>query len=93
MTQLNSKSIMSILQEELNKDGYFLKEMVKNIMQQLMEEERDTQVGVLSHQRDNTKRKTNRNGYKPRSFNTRVGSLLLAKPQIQEFACLQDPII
>jgi hypothetical protein len=30
-----------------------------------MEEERDTQVGVLSHQRDNTKRKANRNGYKP----------------------------
>jgi transposase-like protein len=43
-------------------------------------------VGVLSHQRDNAKRKANRNGYKPRSFNARVGSLLLAKPQIREFA-------
>ena len=86
MTQLNSNSIMSILQEELNKDGDFLKQMVKNIMQQLMEEERDTQVGVLSHKRDDSKRKANRNGYKPRSFNTRVGRLLLAKPQIREFA-------
>jgi len=86
MTQLNTNSIMSILQEELNRDGDFLKEMVKSIMQQLMEEERDTQVGVLSHQRDNTKRKANRNGYKPRSFHTRVGNLLLAKPQIREFA-------
>ena len=54
-------------------------------MQQLMEEERDQQVGVLSHQRDNTKRKANRNGYKPYSFQTRVGNLLLAKPQIREF--------
>ena len=86
MTQLNSKSIKAILQEELNKDGDFLKQMVKHIIQQIMEEERDTQVGVLSHKRDNTKRKANRNGYKSRSFNTRVGNLLLAKPQIREFA-------
>ena len=86
MTQLNSKSIKSILQEALSKDGDFLKEMVKSIMQQVMEEERDQQVGVLSHQRDNTKRKANRNGYKSRSFHTRVGNLLLAKPQIREFA-------
>jgi putative transposase len=85
MTQLNSKSIKAILQEELNKDGDFLKQMVKHIIQQIMEEERDTQVGVLSHKRDDTKRKANRNGYKPRSFNTRVGNLLLAKPQIREF--------
>jgi len=63
-----------------------MKEIVKRTLQQLMEEERDQQVGVLSHQRDDTKRKANRNGYKPRSFNTRVGRLLLAKPQIREFA-------
>jgi len=86
MTQLNSKSIKKILQEELDKDGDFLKEIVKNIMQQIMEEERDQRGGVLSHQRDITKRKAVRNGYKPRSFNTRVGKLLLAKPQIREFS-------
>ncbi len=85
MTQLNSNSIKTILQEELGKDGDFLKEMVRSIMPEVMEEERDAQVGVLSHKRDNTKRKANRNGYKPRSFNTRVGSLLLSKPQIREF--------
>jgi len=61
----------------------FYKERVRSIIQEVMEEERDEQVGVLSHQRDNTKRKANRNGYKSRSFNTRVGSLLLAKPQIR----------
>ena len=86
MTQLNSKSIKSILQEALSKDGDFLKEMVRMLLQEMMEEERNTQVGVLSHQRDNTRRRANRNGYKPRSFNTRVGNLLLAKPQIREFA-------
>ena len=86
MTQLNSKSIKTILQEALTKDGDFLKEMVRMLLQEMMEEERDQQVGVLSHQRDNAKRKANRKGYKPRSLNTRVGNLLLAKPQIREFA-------
>ena len=33
MTQLNTNSIMSILQEELNKDEDFLKKMVKSIIQ------------------------------------------------------------
>ena len=60
--------------------------MVRMLLQEIMEEERDQQVGVLSHQRDNSKRKANRNGYKSRSFNTRVGNLLLAKPQIREFS-------
>jgi len=86
MTQSNSKSIQEILQEALYKDGDFLKEILRRVLQQVMEEERDRQVGVLSHERDDVKRKANRNGYKPRSFNTRVGNLLLAKPQIREFA-------
>jgi putative transposase len=86
MTQLNSKSIQEILQGALHEDGDFLKEILRRVLQQIMEEERDRQVGVLSHERDNQKRKANRNGYKPRSFQTRVGNLLLAKPQIREFA-------
>jgi len=75
MTQINSKSIKTILQEVLDKFGNFLKEMVKNILQQLMEKKIDQQIGVLSHKRDNNKRKTNRNDYKPRSFNIRLSSL------------------
>jgi len=68
MTQLNSKSIKTILQEALAKDGDFLKEMVRMLLPEIREEERDAQVGVLSHQRDDTKRKANRNGYKPRRY-------------------------
>ena len=86
MTQQNNKSIQTILQEAIRKDGDFLKEILRRVLQQVMEEERDQQVGVSSHERDNQKRKANRNGYKTRSFNTRVGHLLLAKPQIREFA-------
>ena len=63
--------------------------MVGMLLQEMVEEERDTQVGVLSHQRDNTKRRTNRNSYKPKSFNTRAGYLLLVKPRIREFTSLQ----
>ncbi len=33
MTQLHSKSIQTILQEALNKDGDFLKEIVRRILQ------------------------------------------------------------
>jgi len=55
----------AILQEALKKDEDFMKEILKTTLQQLMEEERDQQVGVLSHERDNQKRKTSRNGYKP----------------------------
>jgi transposase-like protein len=54
-------------------------------MQEIMEEERDEQIGVAPYERDNTKRKANRNGYRFRSFNTRVGALLLAKPQIRDY--------
>ena len=46
MTQLNSKSIHAILQEVLEKDGDFLKEILGRILQELMEEERNQQVGV-----------------------------------------------
>ena len=35
MTQLNSKSIKSILQEALSKDGDFLKEMVSKKLQHI----------------------------------------------------------
>ena len=41
---------------------------------------------MLSHEKDNTKRKANRNGYKSCSLNTRVSHLLLEKSQIRKFA-------
>ena len=82
MTQINSKSIQAILQEAREKDEDFIKELLKMLLQQVMEKERDQQMGVLSHKRDDMKRKANRIGY-ARSLNTRVGKLLLAKPQIR----------
>jgi len=63
-----------------------MKELVRRLLQELTEEERDQHVGVSSHKRDQAKRKATRNGYKKRSLNTRFGHLQLAKPQIREFA-------
>ena len=67
MTQLNSKSIQAILQEALSRDGDSLKEMVRMLFQEIMEEERDQPVGVLSPQRDHTKRKADYYWPNPRS--------------------------
>jgi hypothetical protein len=47
MTQQNSKSIQEILQEALKEDGDFLKEILRRVLPQVMEEERDQQIGVL----------------------------------------------
>ena len=51
-----------------------------------MEEERDQQLGVSSHKREQKKRKATRNEYKLQSLNIRVCHLQLAKLQIREFA-------
>lgn len=70
MTQLNSKSIHAILQEALDKDGNFLKEIVRRIIQQLMEEERSQQVGVLSHRGIKSKERPIETATSPVPFNT-----------------------
>ena len=44
MTQLNSTSLKGILQETQEKDEYFIKELVRRLLQELMEKERNEQV-------------------------------------------------
>jgi transposase-like protein len=85
MTQLNSTSLREIFQETLKEDKDFIKELLRRLLQEFMEKERDEQVGVAQYVRDKSIRKATRNGYKSRSLNTRVGNLKLEKPQIREF--------
>ena len=85
MTQLNSTSLREIFQEALKEDKDFIKELLRRLLQEFMEEERNQQVGVSSYVRDKSIRKATRNGYKSRSLNTRVGNLKLKKPQIRKF--------
>ncbi|HCL90599.1 MAG TPA: hypothetical protein DHW70_04690 [Candidatus Atribacteria bacterium] len=86
MTQLNSTSLREIFQEALKEDKDFIKELLRRLLQEFMEEERDQQVGVSSYVRDKSIRKATRNGYKSRSLNTRVANLKLKKLQEEEFS-------
>lgn len=85
MTQSNVSKNYEIFQAALEKDSDFLKELLKATVQEILEEERNAQIGVGDHVRDDAKRQGNRNGYKPRRLKTRVGELELLKPQIREF--------
>lgn len=85
MTQINDKGFKEILQEAIEEDGDFMKELLRFMLQQLLEYERDEQIGVDKYERDNNERKCSRNGYKERSLNTRLGKIELRKPQIKEF--------
>lgn len=85
MTQINNKEIKGILQEAIEKDGDFMKDLLSFMLQQLLEHERDMQIGVDKYERDDNQREGSRNGYKERTLNTRLGKLNLKKPQIREF--------
>jgi putative transposase len=59
----------------------FLKEIVERVLQELLEAEMTEHIGAASYERTE-KRKGQRNGYKPRTLRTRVGTLNLAVPQV-----------
>lgn len=85
MTQINNKSFKEILQGAIKEDGDFMKGLLRFMLQQVMEYERDNQTRVLKYERDEGRRKGSRNGYKDRSLNTRLGRMRLKKPQIREY--------
>ncbi|MEA3507140.1 MAG: transposase, partial [Elusimicrobiota bacterium] len=85
MTQLNGTELRELLQEAVAKDGDFVKEVLGEVLQEFLEMERDSQIGVDKHERDDENRFGTRNGYKDRQLNTRVGTLNLKKPQIREY--------
>lgn len=64
-------------------DGDFLREGVRLLAQLVMEGEVTEQVGAAKYQRT-AERKTQRNGYRDRDWDTRVGSIELAIPRLRE---------
>ncbi len=64
-------------------DPGFLKEIVERVLQELLEAEMTEHVGAAPYQRT-TERKGQRNGHKPRTLRTRVGTLNLLVPQDRE---------
>jgi putative transposase len=64
-------------------DAEFLREIVERVLQEVLEAEMTEHVGAVPHERTDT-RKGHRNGHKPRTLRTRVGTLNLLVPQDRE---------
>ena len=70
-------------EEVLLDDPAFLREIVERVVQQILEAEMSEHIGAAPYERAQ-KRKGHRNGYKPRTLRTRVGTLNLLVPQDRE---------
>jgi putative transposase len=74
---------VELAQEVLLDDPGFLRRLVERVVQQMLEAEMTEHVGAAPHERTDA-RKGHRNGYKPRTLRTRVGTLNLLVPQDRE---------
>jgi putative transposase len=83
MTQDHRKTSTQIAQEALLDDAGFLKEVLERVLQEWLEAEMTEHVGAVPYERA-AGRKGHRNGHKPRSLRTRVGTLNLLVPQDRE---------
>ena len=84
MTRLEkSKALMEMVQSVFGEEKDLLAEIVRQGLQSIMEAERDLYVGVEPYERSE-ERKTTRNGYKPRQWTTRVGTIELQVPKTRD---------
>jgi putative transposase len=83
MTQDHRRVDAHMAQEILLDDPAFLREIVERVVQQLLEAEMTEHIGAAPYERSVT-RTGHRNGYKPRTLRTRVGTLNLLVPQDRE---------
>jgi putative transposase len=67
----------------LLEDPNFLREIVERVLQEMLEAEMTEHIGAAPYERSAT-RTGHRNGYKPRTLRTRVGTLNLLVPQDRE---------
>jgi putative transposase len=83
MTQDHRRLDAQTVQGILLDDPDFLHEIVERVLQELLEAEMTQHIGAAPHERTNT-RMGHRNGHKPRTLRTRVGTLNLLVPQDRE---------
>jgi transposase-like protein len=69
-----------LTQEILLEDPNFLRQIVERVLQEMLEAEMTEHIGAAPYERSAT-RTGHRNGYKPRTLRTRVGTLSLLVPQ------------
>jgi putative transposase len=83
MTTDHRRPDTRVAQEVLLDDADFLREIVERVLQEVLEAEITEHVGAAPHERTDA-RKGHRNGHKPRTLRTRVGTLHLLVPQDRE---------
>lgn len=80
MANSNSRLGNGVAQAALVDDPEFLRRIVEEVIQELLEVEMTNHVGAAPYERTDSRR-GQRNGYKPRALRTRVGTLSLLVPQ------------
>ena len=83
MAHHNRKVDEQMAQHILLDDPSFLKEIVERLIQELLEAEMTEHIGAAPYERAE-KRTGHRNGHKPRTLRTRVGTIKLLVPQERE---------
>lgn len=83
MTTDHRRLDTQLAQGVLLDDPSFLKEIVERVVQELLEAEMSEHIGAAPYERNAT-RTGQRNGHKPRTLRTRVGTLNLLVPQDRE---------
>jgi transposase-like protein len=74
MAHHNRKVVEEMVQGTLLDDPGFLKEIVERVLQEMLEAEMTEHVGAAPYERSE-RRTGHRNGHKPRTLRTRVGTL------------------
>jgi len=89
-----SMALLDLLRKQgLDGDVDFLRESMRTLSQRLMELEVDEHVGAARYART-AERSGQRNGYRERQWDTRVGSMTLAVPRVRDgsyFPALLEP--
>src|SRR5919202_6045222 len=75
-------ALVDVLRKGADPQADFLQEGVRWLVQGLMEAEVSAQIGAGRYERTD-ERTTQRNGYRPRPWDTRVGTLELAIPKLR----------
>ncbi len=83
MAEDHRRSVEELTQGILLDDPGFLEEIVERVLQEILEAQMTDHVGAAPYERTE-KRTGHRNGYKPRTLKTRVGTLNLLVPQDRE---------
>jgi len=83
MTNDHRRADTRMVQEALLDDPSFLKEILEQVIQELLETEMTQHIGAAPYERAEN-RTGRRNGHKPRTLRTRVGTLNLLVPQDRE---------